>query len=438
MRSPSPSPERAIIAHIVHKGADTDQDLQEFRELASSAGALVVSIVTGSRNNPDARSFIGAGKLQELNLAVRSTGVEIVLFNHELTPAQQRNLESALGCRVVDRTGVILDIFAQRARSFEGKLQVELAQLRYHSTRLVRGWSHLERQKGGIGLRGPGETQLETDRRLIARRMEQIGIRLERVRHQRGRQRLSRRKAATRVVSLVGYTNAGKSTLFNLLTGADEYVADQPFATLDLKLRKVEIGGTGLLVLSDTVGFIRRLPHDLVAAFRATLEEAREAQLLLHVIDAGADDRLQRAEQVSQVLEQIGATSQPRIEVYNKIDRIARMRPKLETQGAVPRVWLSALTGEGVDLLKRAMAEQLGRNNIRRWLRLSGAASRLRARLYAAGMVLQEEIAQDGAWLLDVEGSRPQLTNITRESGVSFYPHNGANALGSAHRIVQQ
>ncbi|MGH8657415.1 MAG: ribosome rescue GTPase HflX [Gammaproteobacteria bacterium] len=429
MRSPTASPERAIIAHVAHRGVEADHDLHEFCDLVSSAGALVVSTVTGSRKIPDPRSFIGTGKLEELGQAVRSSGVELVLFNHDLTPAQQRNLEQALGCRVVDRTGVILDIFAQRARSFEGKLQVELAQLRYHSTRLVRGWSHLERQEGGIGLRGPGETQLETDRRLIARRMQQIHERLERIRHQRARQRQSRRKAATRVVALVGYTSAGKSTLFNLLTGADEYVAEQPFSTLDPKLRKLEITGTGLLVLSDTVGFIRRLPHELVAAFRATLEEAGEAELLLHVIDAGAEDRLQRAEQVNCVLEQIGATSQPRIEVYNKIDCLARMRPKLDTQGPVPRVWLSAATGEGVDLLKRAMAEQLGRNNIRRRLRLTSSASRLRARLYAAGMVLQEEIAQDGAWLLDVEVPRPQLTNITRESGVSFYTHHRAMPL---------
>lgn len=404
----------------------------------SSAGALVVGTVSGSRNIPDPRSFIGTGKIEELAQAVRSNAVEVVLFNHDLTPAQQRNLEQALGCRVVDRTGVILDIFAQRARSFEGKLQVELAQLRYHSTRLVRGWSHLERQKGGIGLRGPGETQLETDRRLIARRMQQIHDRLERIRHQRARQRLSRRKAAIRVVSLVGYTNAGKSTLFNLLTGGDEYVADQPFATLDPKLRKLEITGTGLLVLSDTVGFIRRLPHELVAAFRATLEEACEAELLLHVIDAGADDRLQRAEQVNCVLEQIGATSQPRIEVYNKIDCVARMHPKLEARGPVPRVWLSAATGEGVDLLKRAMAEQLGRNSIRRRLRLTSGASRLRARLYAAGMVLQEEIAQDGAWLLDIEVPEPQLINITRESGVSFYPQHRGMPLARPPRAIQQ
>jgi len=303
---------------------------------------------------------------------------------------------------------------------------------------LVRGWSHLERQKGGIGLRGPGETQLETDRRLIARRMKQIHDRLERIRHQRARQRQSRRKAATRVVSLVGYTNAGKSTLFNLLTGGDEYVADQLFATLDPKLRKLEITGTGLLVLSDTVGFMRRLPHELVAAFRATLEEACEAELLLHVIDAGAEDRLQRAEEVNHVLEQIGATSQPRIEVYNKIDCVARMRPKLDTQGPVPRVWLSAATGAGVDLLKRAMTEELGRNNIRRRLRLASGASRLRARLYAAGMVLQEEIAQDGAWLLDVEVPRLQLSNITRERGVSFYPRHRAMPLARPSRVVQQ
>ncbi|MGH8612455.1 MAG: ribosome rescue GTPase HflX [Gammaproteobacteria bacterium] len=438
MRSPTASPERAIIAHVDHRGAEADQDLQEFCDLVCSAGALVVSTVTGSRNIPDPRSFIGTGKLEELSQAVRCSGVEVVLFNHDLTPAQQRNLEHALECRVVDRTGVILDIFAQRARSFEGKLQVELAQLRYHSTRLVRGWSHLERQKGGIGLRGPGETQLETDRRLIARRMKQIHDRLERIRHQRARQRQSRRKAATRVVSLVGYTNAGKSTLFNLLTGGDEYVADQLFATLDPKLRKLEITGTGLLVLSDTVGFMRRLPHELVAAFRATLEEACEAELLLHVIDAGADDRSQRAEEVNHVLEQIGATSQPRIEVYNKIDCVARMRPKLDAQGPVPRVWLSAATGTGVDLLKRAMAELLGRNNIRRRLRLTGGASRLRARLYAAGMVLQEEIAQDGAWLLDVEVPRPQLSHITRERGVSFYPRHRAMPSARPSRVVQQ
>ena len=295
--------ERAVLVHLDFPAEADREQLQEFRELAISAAAEPVATVTGSRTSPHPRYFVGTGKADEIKDVVSQTQADVVLFNHALTPVQERNLESLLECQVLDRTGLILDIFAQRARTHEGKLQVELAQLKHLSTRLVRGWTHLERQKGGIGLRGPGETQLETDRRLINDRIRQLNHRLEKVRRQRDQGRRARKRVGMPTVSLVGYTNAGKSTLFNTLTEAGVLVADQLFATLDPTLRRVELPGGYPMILADTVGFIRHLPHDLVAAFRSTLQETRDADLLLHVVDASDEQRDANIEQVNQVLE---------------------------------------------------------------------------------------------------------------------------------------
>jgi GTP-binding protein HflX len=316
--------ERAIIVHADLDGFDVDESVAEFVALAESAGAVVVQTAVVSRKAPDARYFIGSGKVEELAAQVAQAQIDLVLINHTISPSQERNLERALQCRVLDRTGLILDIFAQRARSFEGKLQVELAQLRHMSTRLVRGWSHLERQRGGIGLRGPGETQLELDRRMIGHRIKQIERRLQKVSRQRQQNRQARRKRELPVVAFVGYTNAGKSTLFNSLSAAEVYAADQLFATLDTTLRRLDLPNGDRVILADTVGFIRDLPHQLVAAFRSTLEEVVEADLLLHVIDAADEHRDSHIQEVEAVLNQIGAGDVPTLRVYNKIDRMDR------------------------------------------------------------------------------------------------------------------
>lgn len=350
--------ERAILVNVDFRAAGIREELDEFCELARSAGVEPVAVVSGSRQSPDPKYFVGSGKAEEIRACVESMKADVVLINHAISPGQERNLERLLQCRVLDRVGLILDIFAQRAHSFEGKLQVELAQLRHLSTRLVRGWTHLERQKGGIGLRGPGETQLETDRRLVAERIKQLNKRLEKVGGQRDGRRKARRKAAIKTVSLVGYTNAGKSTLFNRLTGATVYAADQLFATLDPTLRRVKLSGADPVILADTVGFIRHLPHNLVAAFRSTLEETSEAALLLHVIDAHNDKRHECIEQVSEVLKEIGADTIPCIEIYNKIDMLESCAPHVDydAEGRVQRVWLSAATGAGLDLLRQVLS----------------------------------------------------------------------------------
>ncbi|MCL4762044.1 MAG: GTPase HflX [Burkholderiales bacterium] len=351
--------DRALLVELDFGEGRVDERLAELAALAKSAGAAIAGTVTGRRQRPDAATYAGKGKVEEIALRCREAAADLVIFDHPLSGVQQRNLEQALACRVIDRTSLILDIFSLRARSREGKLQVELAQLKHMATRLVGGWTHLERQKGGIGLRGPGETQLETDRRLIAQRVRLIAERLRGVAKSRATQGRTRRRAAVRTVALVGYTNAGKSTLFNRLTRARSYAADQLFATLDTTLRRVHVPGAGTVVLSDTVGFIRDLPHDLVAAFRATLAEAVEADLLLHVIDASAPDRDDQVAAVEAVLAEIGAAEVPQIRVLNKCD-LAGLDPGVERApcGTITTVRASALTGAGCAALREALAER--------------------------------------------------------------------------------
>ena len=411
--------ERAILVRLLLDGAEEAGDTAEFRELAASAGAECMALIIGRRQAPDSRLFVGSGKAEEIRAAVEESGAELALFDHALSPSQERNLEALLKCRVVDRTGLILDIFAQRARSFEGKLQVELAQLRHLSTRLVRGWTHLERQRGGIGLRGPGETQLETDRRLLANRIRQIRLRLDRVERQREQGRRARRKADLPTVSLVGYTNAGKSTLFNALTQAGVYVADQLFATLDPTLRRLDLPGAEPVVLADTVGFINRLPHELVAAFRATLRETCEASLLLHVIDANHPDRDEVIAQVEMVLAEIGADEVPQLRVYNKID-LSGEQPRLErdAQGRARAVWASATTGTGIELLMAALTERLRGDAVHGWLCLPPMAARLRSRLFSLGAVVTEHTGPEGEWLIEVSTSRGNVELLYRRDGL--------------------
>ncbi|HEY9198031.1 MAG TPA: ribosome rescue GTPase HflX [Gammaproteobacteria bacterium] len=417
------SGERALLVHVDFPGEREPEDLQEFSDLAASAGADPVAVVTATRSSPDPKFFVGSGKAEEIRIAVAEHRADVVLFNHTLSPSQERNLEKLLQCRVLDRTGLILDIFAQRARSFEGKLQVELAQLQHLSTRLVRGWSHLERQKGGIGLRGPGETQLETDRRLLGARIKQLHRRLEKVQRQRAQGRRARSRAELSTVSLVGYTNAGKSTLFNILTGAGVYAADQLFATLDPTLRRLELPEVGPVILADTVGFVRHLPHDLVAAFRATLEETRGADLLLHVVDASDPERSERIGQVNQVLQDVGAAEVPQLLVYNKLDRIGEP-PRLERDaaGKPVRVWVSALSGAGLELLREALAELLagltGGAQARGWLCLPASAGRLRADLFRSGAVRQERFDSVGRCWLELALPRAELERQCARQGV--------------------
>jgi len=352
------SGDAAILVSLDFGETDYEESLEELQRLTESAGVGILGIVRGKRSRPDAALFAGSGKADEIAETVVANEANLVIFNHELSPAQQRNLERRLDCRVIDRTSLILDIFAQRAQSHEGKLQVELAQLEHLATRLVRGWTHLERQKGGIGLRGPGETQLETDRRLLGKRVKLLKEKLAKLGRQRSVQRRARVRANVLSVSIVGYTNAGKSTLFNRLTHAKAYVADQLFATLDTTSRKFFVADGGSVVLSDTVGFIKHLPHTLVAAFRATLEEAVAADLLLHVVDASSPGRDQQIEEVNKVLAEIGADHIPQLMVLNKID-VNGLAPGLERDeyGRIGRIWVSARTGEGFDLLKEALAE---------------------------------------------------------------------------------
>lgn len=418
--------ERAILIHLNLTNQADNEELAEFRELALSAGANPVGEFTSTRRTPDPKYLIGSGKAEEVRLCVEREKADLVLVDFALAPSQERNLERLLQCRVLDRTGLILDIFAQRASSHEGRLQVELAQLKHLSTRLVRGWTHLERQKGGIGLRGPGETQLETDRRLIGIRIKQLNRRLEKVQNQRGQSRRARHKAEVPTVSLVGYTNAGKSTLFNRMTESAVYAADQLFATLDPTLRRLQLTNDSHVILADTVGFIRHLPHDLVAAFRSTLEETRQADLLLHVVDAHNEHKMDQIDQVNEVLKEIGAESVRQILVYNKVDLLEGHSPRIDRdeQGRVRRIWLSAATGKGMELLLSALEEEFRETQIHEWIRVPASNGRLRAKLFSLGKVLRECVEESGDLLLEVEMSSKNLENLQKTEGIHLSTHH--------------
>ncbi len=398
-------PERTLLVQQRSRSDEHSDSLEELALLAQSAGAQVFDCITGVRRTPHPATFIGKGKLEELRDSVVRHEGELVLFDHALSPVQERNLEKALQCRVLDRTGLILDIFAQRAETREGKLQVELAQLRHLSTRLVRGWTHLERQKGGIGLRGPGETQLETDRRLIGQRIKYLKKRLERVSAQRALRRKSRRKVPIPTVCLVGYTNAGKSSLFNRLTGESLYAEDLLFATLDPTMRKLVLPNRREIVLSDTVGFIRHLPHSLVQAFHSTLEEVSSATLLLHVVDSAAEDRDERIEHVNRVLEEIGAADVPQLLVYNKIDLVPESRARVENRedGNPAAVWASAHRGDGIRALSGALESLVFRDTRHERVSVPPTAARVRAFLYDRAVVVSEKTDDQGGWVLEVD-----------------------------------
>jgi len=431
--------EHALLIQPHAGGAPDDAELEEFAELARSAGATVATVLTARIDKPNPATLIGSGKLDEVKAACEASGADLVLVNHHLSPGQERNLEKLLERRVVDRTGLILDIFAQRARSHDGKLQVELAQLKHMSTRLVRGWTHLERQRGGsIGLRGPGETQLETDRRLLQKRVDMLQKRLAKVQVQRDQMSRARVRSELPRVALVGYTNAGKSTLFNALTGADAYAADQLFATLDPTVRRIGLQ-SGRVVLADTVGFVRDLPHELVAAFRSTLSEAREADLLVHVIDAADPLREERIGQVDKVLGEIGAGDIPQLLVFNKIDRIEGAQPRRDAPesanggdgDALPggtvgvgreRVWISARDGLGLDLLQEALSARLAQRRIVAELELPPEAGRLRARLHQLDAVRGESHDEHG-WRIQVDLSEADAARLAaQDDGAALRP----------------
>jgi GTPase len=417
--------ERAILVGVGIGHPVDPHDTAEFKALAASAGTVGVGLVLASRPRPDPKYFVGSGKAEEIKACADANDADVVLVDQTLSPSQERNLEKLTNRRVLDRNGLILDIFAQRARSFEGKLQVELAQLSHLASRLVRGWTHLERQKGGIGMRGPGETQLETDRRLIAKRIRTLKLRLEKLALQRDTSRHVRREVPVPTVALVGYTNAGKSTLFNVLTGADTYVADQLFATLDPTVRRVKLDGVGEVVLADTVGFVRSLPHELVAAFRSTLQEARDADLLLHVVDASDPLRDERILQVREVLTGIGAGGIRELLVFNKVDLLEADRPEaprvvLGADGVATQAWISAVSGAGLAQLREALARAVRPNQIRRILHLGLAAAAVRSDLYRRNAVRAEHQCDDGSWELDVELDLTELAKLLGSRDVNL------------------
>ncbi len=422
------SGERAVLVRIGLGSPVDPEDVAEFDALARSAGALPVASLSGSRAHPDPKYFVGSGKAEEVRATAEALQADVVLVDHALSPSQERNLEKLSGRRVLDRNGLILDIFAQRARSFEGKLQVELAQLKHMATRLVRGWTHLERQKGGIGLRGPGETQLETDRRLIGKRIRTLQGRLDKLQRQRETGRQVRREVPVPTVALVGYTNAGKSTLFNCITGANSYVANQLFATLDPTVRRVELPDVGEVVLADTVGFVRELPHELIAAFHSTLQEARDADLLLHVVDAHDPRRDERIEQVRGVLRGIGAGEVRELLVFNKIDLLGEA-PRVEAgpDGLPVQAWVSAGTGSGADGLRAAIAACVRPRRLQRTVHLELRAGALRSGLYERHAVRAERIRDDGSWDLDVELEPHEFDKLAGRPGVELLqPASGA------------
>lgn len=412
--------EPAVLVHIHFNRQRDEESLAELDLLARSAGALPVAQVTGSRRSPDPALFVGKGKAEEIRRILKGSGAELVLINHIISPAQERNLERALECRVIDRTGLILDIFATRAQSHEGKLQVELAQLRYLSTRLIRGWTHLERQKGGIGLRGPGETQLETDRRLLGQRIKSLRARLEKVRKRRSQRRKARKKVPVATVSLVGYTNAGKSSIFNYLTGAGVYQADQLFATLDPTMRRLDLTNAGHIILADTVGFISHLPHTLVKAFHSTLEEVSDAALLLHVVDCSSDRRSENIEQVNEVLKEIDADDIPVITIFNKVDLVVREAGlERNEDGVITRVWVSARSGEGMEYLQQAVDEHFSRLRFRQSIMVPVAEGGLRAKIFQRFSVLHQSMQENGDWEMEIEGSQADMVWLHRETADS-------------------
>jgi GTPase len=413
--------ERAVLVGVGIGHPVDPNDIAEFAALAASAGTVSVGTVLAARARPDPKYFVGSGKAEEIHAFAEAHHADLILVDQTLTPSQERNLEKLTGRRVLDRNGLILDIFAQRARSFEGKLQVELAQLSHLATRLVRGWTHLERQKGGIGLRGPGETQLETDRRLIAKRIRTLRSRLEKLDRQRDTGRHVRREVPVPTVALVGYTNAGKSTLFNALTGSDSFVADQLFATLDPTVRRVKLADVGEVVLADTVGFVRALPHELIAAFRSTLQEARDADLLLHVVDASDPLRDERIEQVREVLKGIGAGEIRELLVFNKIDLSGdKPRSIAGADGVATQVWVSAANGAGLDELRDALARAVRPNQVRRTFHLQLQAAAVRSDLYSRNAVRAERQCEDGSWDMEVELDLTEVAKIAGAKGVNL------------------
>jgi len=409
--------EPAVLVHIHFRRQRDAESLAELDLLARSAGASPVAQVTGSRRSPDPALFVGKGKAEEIRRILKDSGAELVLINHSISPVQERNLERVLECRVIDRTGLILDIFATRAESHEGKLQVELAQLRHLSTRLIRGWTHLERQKGGIGLRGPGETQLETDRRLLGQRIKSLRARLEKVRKRRSQRRKARKKIPVATVSLVGYTNAGKSSIFNYLTGAGVYQADQLFATLDPTMRRLDLPNAGHIILADTVGFISHLPHSLVEAFHSTLEEVSAAALLLHVVDCSSDRRFENIEQVKEVLKEIDASDIPVITVYNKVDLVDHEAGlERNENGVITKVWVSASNGEGMEYLQQAVDEYFSRLRFRQTITVPVEEGGLRAKIFQRFSVLHQSMYENGDWEMEIEGSQADMAWLHRET----------------------